>query len=83
MTATAIQMQRQATALKRAAEIAQILAPLGEPLRLAIEEPHPDDAYLLSEAVASLAKTCLEQRGHIVELAERLAALEGKAAAKG
>ena len=78
MTATAIQMQRQALALKRAAEIAQTLAPLDEPLRLAIEEPNPGDAYLLAEAVASLAKTCLEQRGHIAELAERVEALEGK-----
>jgi hypothetical protein len=78
MTATVIQMQRQAIALRRAAEIAQILDPLNEPLQLAIEEPHPDGAYLLAEAVASLAKTCVQQRRHITELAERVEALEGK-----
>jgi hypothetical protein len=78
MTATVIQMQRQAIALRRAAEIAQALNPLDEPLRLAIEEPHPDDVYLLAEAVASLAKTCVQQRRHIVELGERVEALEGK-----
>jgi hypothetical protein len=78
MTATAIQTQRQAIALKRAAEIAQILDPLGEPLRLAIEEPHPDGAFLFAETVASLAKTCLEQRGHIAYLGERVEELEAK-----
>ena len=78
MTATVIQVQRQALALKRASELAQALDPLGEPLRLAMDEPHPDDMYLLSEAVASLAKTCVEQRRHIGELAERLEALEAQ-----
>ncbi len=79
MTATAIQMQRQAIALKRAAELAQSLDPLYEPLRLAIDEPHPADAYVLAEVVATLAKTCTEQRRHIGELAGRVEALEGKA----
>jgi hypothetical protein len=79
MTGTAIQTQRQAIALQRAAEIAQILDPLGEPLRLALDEPHPDGGYLLAETVASLAKITLEQRDHIAYLGERVEALEARA----
>ncbi len=76
MTAIQIQLQRRAIALLRAAEIAQSLDPLSEPLNIVLEEPNPDDVYLLAEAVVSLAKTCVEQRQHIAELGERIEKLE-------
>jgi hypothetical protein len=76
MTGIAVQTQRQAVALQRASEIAQLLDPLGEPLRRVMEEPHPRDEYVLAETVASLAKTALEQRQHIAYLGERIEELE-------
>ncbi len=76
MAGIGIQLQRQAIAIARAGELAQQLDPLSESLNNALVEPNPDDVYLLAEVVVSLAKTCVEQRDHIAELAERVEALE-------
>jgi hypothetical protein len=76
MTDTLIQMQRQAIAVKRAAELAEALDPLNEPLRLAKDEPLPNESHILAEVAASLAQICLQQREHITELAERVEELE-------
>jgi hypothetical protein len=83
MTSTQIVLRRQAIALRRALELAETLDPKPETLRLAMDEPIREEGYALTEVVASLTRICRMQADHIVELAERLAALEGKAAAKG
>ncbi len=82
MTATTILMQRQAIALKRAAELAEALDPLGEPLRLAMDEPNPGEVYVLAEVAVTLGEVCAQQREHITELAERIEALESGAPTK-
>ncbi len=76
MSATVIQMQRQAVALKGAAELAEALDPLGETLRLMMDEPNPGEVYVLAEVAATLAKVCAEQRQHIGKLASRVEELE-------
>jgi hypothetical protein len=76
MTSTEILTHRQAVALERGAKLAQGLAPLDETLRLVIDEPYPSDTHVLAEVTATLAKVCSEQRQHIIELAERIEALE-------
>jgi hypothetical protein len=78
MTATDILMQRQAIALQRGAEVARELAPLDVPLRNAVDEPFPNDVYILAEVVNVLGRVCVQQRAHIIELAERIEALEGR-----
>ncbi len=82
MTATTILMQRQAIALKRAAELAEALDPLSDTLRLVMDEPNPGEVYVLAEVAATLAKICVQQRQHITELAERVEALEVRAPTK-
>jgi hypothetical protein len=78
MTATAIQMQRQAIALRRALELAETLDPNPETLHLAMDEPIREEGYVVAEVVASLTRICRMQADHIVELGERVEALEGK-----
>jgi hypothetical protein len=78
MTGTAIQMERQAIALQRALELAETLDPKPETLRLAIDEPVREEGYALTEVVASLTRICRMQADHIVELGERVEALEAK-----
>ena len=78
MTSTQIVLQRQAIALRRALELAETLDPNPEPLRLVMNEPIREEGYALTEAVASLTRICRMQADHIVELGERVEALEGK-----
>lgn len=83
MTGTAILIQRQALAVKRAGELTEALDPLSETLRLATNEPYPADAYILAEVACTLAETCLQQREHIAELAGRVEALEARLSEEG
>jgi hypothetical protein len=53
MTSTEIQMQRQAIAVQRGAGLARSFDPLNEPLRLVMDEPLPDDVYVLAEVPLS------------------------------
>jgi hypothetical protein len=76
MTSAIIQMQRQAIAVQRAAEVAEGLDPLNEPLRLAKNEPLPNDAHILAEVTASLAQVCLQQREQLIKLSARVEELE-------
>ena len=76
MTSTTILNQRQAVALQKGLELAKELAPLDESLRLVVEEPFPNDVYVLAEVTATLAKVCSEQRQHIIELASRIEQFE-------
>jgi len=78
MTSSEILVRRQAIALERGLELAQNLAPLDEPLRLVAEEPFKNDVHVLAEVARVAVKCCLEQRAHIVELAERIEQLEAK-----
>jgi hypothetical protein len=78
MTSSDILIHRKAIALEKGLELALELSPLDEPLQLMAQEPIKDDMHVLTEVTASLAKVCSEQRGHIIELAQRLEALEAK-----
>ena len=78
MTSHAIQLQRRALALQRASELAKTLDPANEPLQLVINEPHPEDVYVLAEVAQALGKVVLEQRQHIAELGRRVEALEAR-----
>ncbi len=78
MTSTQIVLQRQAVALRRALELAETLDPNPGTLRLVMNEPVREEGYALAEVVASLARICRMQADHIVELGERVEALEGK-----
>jgi hypothetical protein len=80
MTSSEILIHRKAIALEKGLELALELSPLDEPLRLVAEEPIKNDVHVLTEVTASLAKVYSEQRQHIIELAERLEALEAKEA---
>jgi hypothetical protein len=76
MTAADIQIVRQAVAVNRAVEFAVALDPLNVSLRQAKEEPIPNEPLIIAEVLASLAQICVQQREHIVELAERVEELE-------
>ena len=78
MTSTEILMHHQAIAVERGTKLAAGLDPLNESLRLAIDEPLPNDTYLLAETAAALGQVCLQQREHITELAERIEKLEAR-----
>ena len=78
MTSTQIGLQRQAIALRRALELAETLDPNPETLRLVMNEPIREEGYALAEVVASLTRICRMQADHIVELGERVEALEGE-----
>jgi hypothetical protein len=76
MTIHEILVQRQGIALDRAVKLAQGLSPLDKPLQQVAAEPLPSDVHVLTEVVRVALQVCSEQRGHIVELAERIELLE-------
>ena len=76
MTSTTILNQREAIAREKGLELAQELAPLDESLRLVADEPFPSKEYVLAEVARVAVKVCLEQREHIVDLAQRIEELE-------
>ena len=78
MTSYAIQLQRRAIAVQRARELAETLDPTNEPLRFVIEEPNPEDVYVLAEVAETLGRVGVEHRRHIVELAKRVEKLEAR-----
>jgi hypothetical protein len=78
MTSAEILIQRKAIALEKGLELTRELSPLDEPLRLMAEEPIKNDVHALAAVTASLAKVCSDQRRHIIQLAQRLEALEAK-----
>ncbi len=78
MTATHITSMREAVALQRALELAEMLDPLNEPLQLVKAEPFPSEQYVMAEVAATLGRICLQQREHITELGERVEALEAR-----
>ncbi len=82
MTSTALLIQRAARATQEAFELAEVLDPTNEALVRSKNEPLRDDAHALAELVSALAKVCAQQREHIVELAEKVEALEGGAPTK-
>jgi phage shock protein A len=76
MTSDVIQAGRQAIAVKKALELAEILDPGSEPLVNGQQELFANDVYRLAEAVVVLGRTCLKLREQLGELAEQNAELK-------